>query len=99
MVVASSPEKGGRYRREIVARNDGSGATRRHYLRSRKPFLSGRHPMTFRQFLLILRARYKVAVFTALFVITATLIISALLPKQYAASTAVVVDVKSPDPL
>jgi polysaccharide biosynthesis transport protein len=55
--------------------------------------------MTFRQFLLILRARYKVAVFTALFVITATLIISALLPKQYAASTAVVVDVKSPDPL
>lgn len=55
--------------------------------------------MTFRQFLLILRARYKVAVFTALFVITATLIISALLPKQYAASTAVLVDVKSPDPL
>jgi chain length determinant protein EpsF len=55
--------------------------------------------MTFRQFLLILRARYKVAVFTALFVITATLIISILLPKQYAASTAVVVDVRSPDPL
>ena len=55
--------------------------------------------MTFRQFLLILRARHKIAIFTSLFVITATLIISLLLPKQYTASTAVVVDVKSPDPL
>lgn len=55
--------------------------------------------MTFRQFLLILQARYKVAMFTALFVIIATLIVSLLLPKQYTASTAVVVDVKSPDPL
>src|SRR6476620_8724967 len=99
MVAASSPEKGGWYRRKIVAGNDGSGAAQRHHLRSRKYFLNGRYVMTFRQFLLILRARYKVAVFTSLFVITATLIISVLLPKQYTASTAVVVDVKSPDPL
>jgi chain length determinant protein EpsF len=55
--------------------------------------------MTFRQVLLILRARYKAVIFTLLFVVTATLVISLLLPKQYTASTAVVVDVKSPDPL
>lgn len=55
--------------------------------------------MTFQQFLLILRARYKVVVFTLLIIVIATLVISLLLPKQYTASTAVVVDVKSPDPL
>ena len=55
--------------------------------------------MTRRQILLILRARYKAVIFTLLFVVTATLVISLLLPKQYTASTAVVVDVKSPDPL
>ncbi|MBN9125430.1 MAG: chain length determinant protein EpsF [Nitrosospira sp. 56-18] len=55
--------------------------------------------MTLRQILLILRARYKAVIFTLLFVVTATLVISLLLPKQYTASTAVVVDVKSPDPL
>lgn len=55
--------------------------------------------MTLQQFLLILRARYKVAIGTLLFTVLVTLVISLLLPKQYTASTAVVVDVKSPDPL
>lgn len=55
--------------------------------------------MTFQQFLLILRARYKMAVGILLFTVASTLIVSLLLPKQYTASAAVVVDVKSPDPI
>ena len=53
--------------------------------------------MTLQQFLLILRARYKVVLITLLVTISTTVIISLLLPKQYTASAAVVVDVKSPD--
>ena len=53
--------------------------------------------MTLQQFLLILRARYKVALLTLLVTVATTTIISLLLPKQYTASAAVVVDVKSPD--
>ncbi len=55
--------------------------------------------MTIKQLLLILRSRYKVAVFILLVVVTATLLVNLLLPKQYTANTAIVVDVKSPDPL
>jgi chain length determinant protein EpsF len=55
--------------------------------------------MTFQQFLLILRARYKLAMAILLFIVASTLIVSLLLPKQYTASAAVVVDVKSPDPI
>jgi chain length determinant protein EpsF len=55
--------------------------------------------MTFHQFLLILRARHKVVFFTLLFVVLATLLVSLLLPKQYTATAAVVVDIKSPDPV
>lgn len=55
--------------------------------------------MTFKQFLLILRARYKIIVGTLLFLVIGTLIVSLLMPKQYTASTALVIDVKSPDPL
>ncbi|MEO6824261.1 MAG: chain length determinant protein EpsF [Nitrosospira sp.] len=55
--------------------------------------------MTFRQFLFILRARAKVVLYTLLVVVVVTLVINLLLPKEYLASTAVVVDVKSPDPL
>ena len=55
--------------------------------------------MTFHQFLLILRARHKVVLFTLLFVVLATLLVSLLLPKQYTATAAVVVDIKSPDPV
>jgi chain length determinant protein EpsF len=55
--------------------------------------------MTFQQFLLILKARYKLAVVILLFIVASTLIVSLLLPKQYTASAAVIVDVKSPDPI
>lgn len=55
--------------------------------------------MTLQQFLLILRARAKVAIITLLVTILTTLVVSLLLPKQYSAETAVVLDVKSPDPI
>ncbi len=55
--------------------------------------------MTLQQFLLILRARAKVALLTLLATVLTTLIISLVIPKQYTANTAIVVDVKSPDPI
>lgn len=55
--------------------------------------------MTLQQFLLILRARYKIALLTLLVTVLTTLVVSLLLPKQYTASSAVVVDVRSPDPV
>lgn len=53
--------------------------------------------MTLQQFLLILRARYRVALLAFAVTVATTLIVSLLLPKQYTASAAIVVDVKSPD--
>lgn len=53
--------------------------------------------MTIHQFLLILKARYKVALAVLAIVVLTALTISLILPKQYTASAAVVVDVKSPD--
>ena len=55
--------------------------------------------MTMQQFLLILRARWLVAVLTLLVVVAATVAVSLIIPKQYTANAAVVVDVKSPDPV
>lgn len=55
--------------------------------------------MTLQQFLLILRARAKVIVYTLLATVLITLAISLVLPKQYTASTALVIDVRSPDPV
>lgn len=55
--------------------------------------------MTLQQFLLILRARYKIALFALLATVATTLAVSLLLPKNYTASAEVVVDVKSPDPI
>ncbi|WP_025040954.1 chain length determinant protein EpsF [Nitrosospira briensis] len=55
--------------------------------------------MTLLQFLLILRARYKVAALTLLITVAATFFISLLLPKQYSATSSVVIDVRSPDPI
>jgi succinoglycan biosynthesis transport protein ExoP len=55
--------------------------------------------MTLHQFLLILRARYKVAVLVILASVLAALAVSLLLPKQYTAETAVLVDLRSPDPV
>jgi len=55
--------------------------------------------MTLQQFLLILRARAKVIISTLLVTVLITLAISLVLPKQYTASTALVLDVRSPDPI
>ena len=55
--------------------------------------------MTLQQFLLILRARYKVALLVFFITVAAATAISLLLPKQYTSSAAIVVDVKSPDPV
>jgi polysaccharide biosynthesis transport protein len=55
--------------------------------------------MNLQQYLLILKARYKVILFTLLGVVATTLTISFLWPPQYTASASVVVDVKSPDPI
>ena len=53
--------------------------------------------MTFPQLLLILRARYKVLLFALFATVATTVAISVWLPKQYTATAAVVIDLKSPD--
>ena len=55
--------------------------------------------MTFQQFMLILRARYIAALLTLLVTVGLTAGISLWLPKEYTATTALVLDVKSPDPV
>ncbi len=55
--------------------------------------------MTFQQFLLILRARLGVIVLILLVTVATTVAVSLVLPSQYTATTAVVIDVKSPDPI
>lgn len=55
--------------------------------------------MNLHQFLLILRAHYKIALFAMVVTVSVTLAVSVLLPSQYTATTTVVLDVKSPDPI
>lgn len=55
--------------------------------------------MSFQQFLLILRARLWIVLATLVVVVGTTLAVSLILPKQYTAETALVVDAKSADPL
>ena len=55
--------------------------------------------MTLHQFLLILKARYRVAVLIMMVAILSALAVSLLLPKKYIAQTAVLVDMRSPDPV
>lgn len=55
--------------------------------------------MTIQQLLLILRARSRIVLYTLLATVLLTLLVNLLLPKQYTASTAVLIDVKSPDPI
>lgn len=55
--------------------------------------------MTLQQFLLILRARFKIAILILFATVLATLVVSLILPKEYSATTDVVIDVKSPDPI
>jgi chain length determinant protein EpsF len=51
------------------------------------------------QFLRILRARYGIALLIQLATVAVTVVVCLLLPKQYRATTSVVIDVKSPDPI
>src|SRR4051794_33584470 len=51
------------------------------------------------QILTILRAHYKIMIAIALATIAIVLVVTELLPKRYTATTAVLVDVKSPDPV
>jgi succinoglycan biosynthesis transport protein ExoP len=55
--------------------------------------------MNLQQLILILKARYKVALFTMLVITGATLAISLLISPRYAATTSIVVDLHTPDPL
>ena len=55
--------------------------------------------MTVQQFLLILWARRKVALSVLAVTVLLALIFSIISPKQYTASTSLVIDVKSPDPI
>ena len=55
--------------------------------------------MTLHQFLLILRARIRVALAVALGAIVLALLVSLLLPRTYTAQTSVLVDVRTPDPV
>ncbi len=54
--------------------------------------------MNFTQFLLILNARKWVILSVLLFTVAATAIVSLLLPKEYTATTALIIDSKSKDP-
>jgi len=51
------------------------------------------------QLLLILRARYKVALLLLLATVALTAVVSAHLPRQYTAATTLVVDIRAPDPV
>lgn len=55
--------------------------------------------MSFTQFLSILRARWRSALMVLLITIAAAVVITVLTPSKYTASTSVLVDVKSPDPI
>jgi succinoglycan biosynthesis transport protein ExoP len=55
--------------------------------------------MNLQQFLLILKARWRIAALTLAGTVAVTLLVSLILPKQYTATATVLVDVKSPDPV
>jgi succinoglycan biosynthesis transport protein ExoP len=55
--------------------------------------------MTIHQFLLILRARYKAVLLTLAITIALAAVATVLMPRRYTATAAVLVDVKSPDPV
>ena len=55
--------------------------------------------MTLYQFLLIMRARYRLALLVTLLALLAAFAVNTMLPKKYTAQTALLVDVRSPDPV
>ncbi len=55
--------------------------------------------MTLHQFLLILRARYRLALLVALLITALGLLTGMLRPRSYSAQTSLLVDVRAPDPV
>jgi succinoglycan biosynthesis transport protein ExoP len=55
--------------------------------------------MNFTQFLLILRARYKIILLTLFITVATTVVVSLLLPKTYKATTSLVLNYKGVDPV
>jgi polysaccharide biosynthesis transport protein len=55
--------------------------------------------MTFNQFILILRARKLLLISIFMATVLTAVVVSLMLPKQYTATSAVLLDVKSPDPI
>jgi chain length determinant protein EpsF len=55
--------------------------------------------MTLRQYLLIFRARYKLALAVMLATLAVAIPVILLLPRQYTATTSMVLDIRSPDPI
>jgi polysaccharide biosynthesis transport protein len=55
--------------------------------------------MSFAQFLSILRARWRSALAMLLTTVTLVVVVSLVMPKKYTAGAAIVVDVRSPDPV
>ena len=55
--------------------------------------------MNIQQFLIILLARYKIALSVLLATVVCAVIVTLVMPDKYVASTSVVLDVKTPDPL
>jgi len=55
--------------------------------------------MTFQQFLVILRARYKLVLMTLVVTVTVTVGASLILPPRYSTSTSLVIDFKGVDPV
>ena len=55
--------------------------------------------MSLHQLFMIIKARYKVALITMLVITAATLVASLTIPKRYTASNAVVVDIRTTDPI
>ena len=55
--------------------------------------------MSLQQFLLILRARYRIALLIAAGAVLLALLVSWVMPRQYTAQTAVLVDLRTPDPV
>lgn len=55
--------------------------------------------MTLHQFLLIVRARWRLALAVALLTVLLGLATTVMLPRSYSAQTALLVDVRAPDPV
>src|SRR5574343_885829 len=55
--------------------------------------------ISFQQLLLILWARRKLALRIVGVTVLTTLVVSLIIPKEYTATTSLVIDVKSPDPI